>query len=519
MDNGFGNWVTVQALRNGGRTALVDDIGGRELTYRELEGRTNRLADALARRGVRRGDRVGLLTLNSPQMMEVYFAVAKLGAITVPVNFRLSPREAAYVLADSGASFLFSSTGLAGLAEAVLAEYGFARHHVTIPMAAERAGGDDGEYGRLLAEGSPDRVVRDVLDTDVSVIMYTSGTTGVPKGAMLTHRNFFFNACNAFGFGAGLGREDVTISAAPLFHIGALGVHTLPFAHIGAATVVMEAFSPETWLEAVERYAVTKAFLVPAMWAAVARAMEGSTRDLSSLTFAVTGGAPCPLPVIRSLQAQGMEFTEGFGMTETSPNAACLSPEDVLSHAGSIGRPVMHMDFRVVDDEGRQVAPGMVGELAVRGPNVFVGYWNLPGETADAFRGGWFHTGDMARVDDDGYYTLVDRKKDLVITGGENVYPIEVEQVIYGHPDVNEVAVIGIPDERWGERVIGIVAVREGSDLTPDALMSWTRERIAHFKAPREIAFVDALPRNATGKVLKRELRRERTGGSAAVTR
>lgn len=519
MDQGFGNWVTMQALRNGGRVALIDDIGGRETSYRELEERTNRLADALAQRGVSRGDRVAMLALNSPQMMEVYFAVAKLGAITVPVNFRLSAGEVAYVLGDSGATVLFSSTALAPLADAALAESPAVRHQVRIPMLAERAAGDEGEYGELLANGSPERVVRLVPDTDVCVLMYTSGTTGRPKGAMLTHRNFFYNVCNAFGFGAGIGREDITISAAPLFHIGALGIHTLPFAHIGACTVVQEAFTPAGWLAAVDRHQVTQAFLVPSMWAAVAQVIDGFDGDLSSLVFAISGGAPCPIPIIKALQAKGIAFTEGFGMTETSPDAAYLAPEDVLAKAGSIGRPVMHMDFRIVDEEDREVPVGTVGELTVRGPSVFIGYWNRPRESAEALRGGWFHTGDLARVDEDGFYTLVDRKKDMVITGGENVYPVEVEQVIHQHPEVDEVAVIGLPDEQWGERVVAIVAVTTGSELTPDALREWTRERIARFKAPRDIEFVAALPRTATGKILKRELRRERSGATESVTR
>ncbi|MDN5794774.1 MAG: long-chain fatty acid--CoA ligase [Intrasporangium sp.] len=519
MDHGYGNWVTVQSVRNGDRAALIDATSGAVTTYRDLDASTNRLADALSRKGVRRGDRVAMLTLNSPQMMEIYLAAAKLGAIGVPVNFRLSPREVAYVLGDSGAIVLFSSSNLAATVEAALTESPSVRHHIAIPTAAERAAGDGGDYEALLATGSPERVVRDVAETDVCVIMYTSGTTGLPKGAMLTHRNFFYNAINCFGFGSGIGRDDVTVSAAPLFHIGALGVHTLPFLYIGACTVITETFTPGGWLEAAEKYRITKAFNVPAMWAAIAQALPGSGRDLSSLTFAVAGGAPCPIPVIRALQGQGMAFTEGFGLTETSPIAACLAPEDVLEHAGSIGRPVNHNEFRILDEEDHDVPVGAVGELCIQGPNVFVGYWDRPGETAQALRGGWFHTGDMARVDDDGFYTLVDRKKDMVITGGENVYPIEVEKVLYEHPDVTEVAVIGVPDEQWGEHVTAVVVVRSESTLTPEGLREWTRERVAHFKAPREVHFIDELPRTATGKILKRRLRETFSGTSSQVTR
>lgn len=519
MDHGFGDWPTRQALRNAHRTAYVDAASGATTSWSELEERTNRLADALSRKGVRRGDRVATLTLNSPQMMEVFFAVAKLGAITVPVNFRLSAPEVAYVLNDSGAIVLFASTALAELADAAAAQAPSVRVRVAVPMAAERQQSGDGEYGELLATGDPGRVVRPVEQGDVCVIMYTSGTTGRPKGAMLTHRNFLYNAMNGFGFGNGLNRSDVTISAAPLFHIGALGVHTLPFAYIGGSVVITETFDPAGWLELVEKYRVTKTFLVPAMWAAVAQAIPVAGRDVSSLTFAVTGGAPCPLPVIRSLQAAGVEFTEGFGMTETSPSVACLQPEDVLEHAGSIGRPLMHVDFRIVDESDQEVPVDTVGELCLRGPSIFVGYWDRVEATNEALRGGWFHTGDMARVDTDGFITLVDRKKDMVITGGENVYPIEVELVMYEHPDVQEVAVIGVPDDTWGESVTAVVALRDGATTDAEMLRDWTLERIARFKAPRQVHVVDALPRNATGKILKRDLRVTYTGSSSQVTR
>jgi fatty-acyl-CoA synthase len=518
MDHGIGSWPTIHALRNPERTAFVDGSTGAVTTWRELEARTNALADGLRQRGVRRGDRVALLTLNSVAMMEVYFAVAKLGAISVPINFRLTPAEVRYILSDSGAAVAFQSTPLAPvLAEA--AEGTALRHRITIPVDAERAAGGPNEFEELVASGSPQRVTRDVGPDDLCVIMYTSGTTGRPKGAMLTHGNFTANAINLQGFGDGLSRQDITISAAPLFHIGALGVHTMPLAFVSGATVVMEAFTPEGWLELAEKHRITKAFNVPAMWAAIAQAEGLKTRDLSSLTFAVSGGAPCPLVVIKAMQAAGMAFTEGFGMTETAPAAACLQQEDVVAHAGSIGRPVNLVDFRIVDEEDREVPTGVVGELAMRGPSVFVGYWDNPEATAEALRGGWFHTGDLARVDEAGYYTLVDRKKDMVITGGENVYPIEVEQVIYEHPAVVEVAVIGAPDEKWGETVVAVVVRRAESSLGEEELIAWTRERIASFKAPRRVTFVDELPRNATGKILKRELRSQWTGTTSQVAR
>lgn len=518
-DLGYGSWISRHALRNGERTALVDDIGGVVTTYAQLEERTNQLASALSANGVQRGDRVAMLTLNSPQMMEIYVAAAKLGAIAVPVNFRLHSSEVAYVLEDSGASFLFHSTAFAQLAADATADNRRILRSVVVPTLSERTGGGGGDYEKFLAGGSPERVERDISHDDVCVLMYTSGTTGRPKGAMLTHGNFFYNAINGMGFDSGIGRTDITISAAPLFHIGALGVHTLPFLFVGGSVVITEAFSPDGWLEGVERHGVTKAFLVPAMWAAVAQSEAIKNTDLSTLRAAISGGAPCPITVIKALRENGMEFTEGFGMTETSPIAACLQPEDVVDHAGSIGRPVQFNDFQILDEEGHEVSVGDVGELCVRGPNVFVGYWGKPDETARALRDGWFHTGDLAHVDEQGFYTLVDRKKDMVITGGENVYPIEVEQVMHQHPEVLEVAVIGVPDDKWGERVMAVVVRTQDATVSAEELRQWTRDRIAHFKAPSEVRLAEELPRTATGKLLKRELRQELGGSDATVSR
>lgn len=518
-DCGYGSWITRHALRNGQRTALVDDVGGAETTYSQLDTRSNQLASALHASGIQRGDRVALLTLNSPQVMEIYLAVAKLGAIAVPVNFRLHTSEVTYVLEDSGASFLFHSTSFTELAADATADSRRILRSIAVPTLAERTGAGGGNYEEFLGGGSPERVELDISHDDVCVLMYTSGTTGRPKGAMLTHGNFFYNAINGMGFDSGIGRTDITISAAPLFHIGALGVHTLPFLFVGGAVVITESFAPDSWLEGVERHGVTKAFLVPAMWAAVAQAEAIKSTNLSTLRAAISGGAPCPITVITALRENGMEFTEGFGMTETSPIAACLQPEDVVDHAGSIGRPVLLMDFRIVDEEGHESTVGEVGELCVRGPNVFVGYWGKPGETAQALRGGWFHTGDLGRVDEQGFYTLVDRKKDMVITGGENVYPIEVEQVMYQHPEVLEVAVIGVPDDKWGERVMAVVARTQDATVSAEELRQWTWDRIAHFKAPSEVRFLDQLPRTATGKLLKRELRQTQGGSGAAVSR
>ena len=349
--------------------------------------------------------------------------------------------------------------------------------------------------------------------------MYTSGTTGRPKGAMLTHDNHLRNVVNSLSFGRGLREGDVTVTVAPMFHIGGLGIHTLPLLYAGGTNVLLPSFDPVQTLEVMSRERATVQFMIPAMWAALMSVPGFDDFDLSSLELAVSGGAPCPLPVIDFYQGKGLPFQEGFGMTETAPIVSVLDADHVKEKAGSIGRAVFHVEARIADEADKDARVDEVGELVLRGPNVFTGYWGLPEATAEAFRGGWFHTGDLGRMDAEGFITLVDRKKDMIITGGENVYPIEVEQVLYRHPAVREVAVVGVPDARWGETPVATVTLQEGAEATAEELIAYTRDRLAHFKCPTRIEFVSELPRTATGKVLKTLLRQQHGGGEQAVGR
>lgn len=304
-----------------------------------------------------------------------------------------------------------------------------------------------------------------------------------------------------------------------MFHIGGLGIHTLPLLYVGGTNVLLPSFDPAQTLKAMSRERATVQFMVSAMWAALMSEPGFDDFDLSSLELAVSGGAPCPLPVIDFYQGKGLPFQEGFGMTETAPIVSVLDADHVKEKAGSIGRAVFHVEARIVDDADKDARTDEVGELVLRGPNVFAGYWGLPEATAEAFRGGWFHTGDLGRIDTEGFITLVDRKKDMIITGGENVYPIEVEQVLYRHPAVREVAVVGVPDVRWGETPVATVALQDGAEPTGEELIAYTRERLAHFKCPTRIEFVAELPRTATGKVRKTVLRQQHGGNEHAVRR
>ena len=515
MDAGIGSWVATRAFLSGDRIAVVD--GERRLTYADLDSSTNQLARSLSGLGVRQGDRVAGLLVNSTAFLETMLATAKLGAVFVPMNVRLAPAEITYLLADSGADTFVYSAPLAPVARAALDGDGV-RVRSRLVVGGEP---DEGEldYDQVLASGEPRPVNIDVDRRDLSCLMYTSGTTGRPKGAMLTHDNHLWNVVNSLSFGRGLRESDVTVTVAPMFHIGGLGIHTLPLLYVGGTNVLLPSFDPTQTLGAMSRERATVQFMVPAMWAALMSVPGFDDFDLSSLELAVSGGAPCPLPVIDFYQGKGLPFQEGFGMTETAPIVSVLDADHVKEKAGSIGRAVFHVEARIADDADKDARTDEVGELVLRGPNVFTGYWGLPDATAEAFRGGWFHTGDLGRMDAEGFITLVDRKKDMIITGGENVYPIEVEQVLYRHPAVREVAVVGVPDSRWGETPVATVTLEEGADTTSEELIAYARDRLAHFKCPTRIEFVPELPRTATGKVLKTVMRQQHGGGERAVDR
>ena len=515
MDHGIGRWVTRRAFLHGGRAAFIS--GDTIRTYSELDERTDRLASALLGLGVRRGDRVAVLLVNSMEFMEVLIGSAKIGAVTVPINVRLAGAEIGYILADAGADVFVFHGALGGSALPALEEPGVrVRHRV---RAGDSPGTGETGYEDLVAQGSHGALDSDVRGSDPAFIMYTSGTTGRPKGAILTHDNLLWNAINMLGTEQGLRGSDVTLAVAPMFHIGGLGVHTLPLLYVGGTSVILSSFDPAGTLKAMAESRVTVQFMVPAMWSALTQQPDFDSHDLSALQFAMGGGSPVPLTVIDFMRERGVPFSEGFGMTETAPLVSVLDSAHVASRAGSIGRVAVHVDARIVDADDRDVPADTVGELLVRGPNVFAGYWMRPEATAEAFRGGWFHTGDLGRMDSEGFITLVDRKKDMIISGGENVYPIEVEQVLFRHHAVRDAAVVGGPDDTWGERVVAVVVADPAAGAEPDGdeLISWCRERLAHFKCPREVHIVTELPRNATGKLLKTELRRRFTGVEGGV--
>lgn len=495
-EHGASGWLAHRAHLTPGRDALID--GELRLTYAQLWERVRRCAGMLRAIGVGRADRVGTLAMNGHAVIELLYATAEVGAILVPLNWRLAAAELDFQIRDAGIRALFVGPEHRGLADALPAD---------LPVR-ERVDLEHEYASRRDASGPADARERARFG-DAHVILYTSGTTGHPKGAVLTHANAFWNAVNVT-IGFGLSERDTTLTVLPTFHSGGLGLFTVPALTVGARVILLPKFDAARMLEAIRRERVDLAFGVPAIWLELAKDDGFTPEGYPSLRAVSSGGAPLPLPLIERLAARGWKVLQGYGLTETAPGGTIISTEDWRRKAGTVGRAFAFTELRVVGDDGGTLPAGGIGEVHFRGPNVFAGYWNRPDATAEAFTAdGWFRTGDLGRLDEEGFLTLVDRKKDMVISGGENVYSAEVEDVLFSHPAVAEAAIIGVPDERWGEAVCAVVALRPSQRATAEELIAFCRTRLAKFKTPKHVVFVDALPRNAAGKVLKRTLREE----------
>jgi fatty-acyl-CoA synthase len=502
-NEGIGFWLTRRAELTPSRTALVFE--GRQWTYREFNQQVDRCATALTDLGVCHGDRVAVLTINVPQFLEVLFACGKLGARFVPLNFRLAGPELSFIVNDAGVHTIVVGPEFIELVDSVRPEL-CVRHYLAL-QAAE--GGAWLDYDDVVSRAAAAPSDNEVKPDEVAIIMYTSGTTGRPKGAMLTHGNLLWNNINA-ALSFDTLEDDVTLVCAPLFHIGGLNVTTLITLLKGGTVVLLRAFDPAKVLDLIEEHRVNSMFGVPAMFLFMSQLPGFGDRDLSSVRSFICGGAPVPEPLIRLYQDRGIPFVQGYGLTETAPFATLLPKQDSLRKVGSAGLAPMFTEVRVVDDRMDDVKTGEIGEVVIKGPNVMKGYWNRPDATAQAItHGGWFHSGDLGVLDEDGYLYLKDRMKDMIISGGENIYPAELESVLIDHPAVADVAVIGMPDEKWGEAVVAVVVKTEGVELSPQDVIDFANGRLARYKLPRQVVFTDLLPRNPAGKVLKRELREQ----------
>jgi fatty-acyl-CoA synthase len=502
-DVSLGNWLAQRARRTPHRRALTFE--GTTWTYGELQERIDRLAGGLRAHGVNHGDRVAFLGFNQPAFFETMFAAARLGAIFVPLNFRLTGPELQYIIDDAGVHTIVADEHhrpvINGIRDALPC-----RHYLAADTAEEGwpALATVAGHSAALAEGEP------VGEDEVAVIMYTSGTTGRPKGAMLTHGNLWWNNANAMHM-LDVSEDDVSLVVAPLFHIGGLNVTTLVTWQKGGEIVLHRAFDPGHFLDDIPRYGVTSTFAVPAMLLFVSQHSAFNATDLTSLRLIICGGAPVPEPLMKLYNGRGIPINQGYGLTETAPMLSFLTPEYGLSKLGSAGKPPLFTDLRIVEPTGRVITePLTKGEVCASGPNIMKGYWNKPEATRAAIDAeGWFHTGDIGYLDEDGFLYIADRVKDMLITGGENVYPAEVESVLYDHPAIAEVAVIGLPDERWGEVVVAVAALKPDQTLELNELRQFAEDRLARFKLPTRLEFVDALPRNPAGKVLKYQLREQ----------
>jgi len=505
----IGDWLARREMLTPNKVALIDAVNGsRPITYREWNRAANRTAHLLRELGVQKGDRVAVLAMNCVEDLDVWFACGKLGAILQTLNWRLTPVELADLLADATPSVLIYGPEFAAQAQSLRALSPFQPAHYVILDGAAHSDGDSIAFAlREQFPDAPPPVVELTWD-DPWVLCYTGGTTGRAKGAVLTHGSITWNAINTVS-SWGLTPDDVTILNTPLFHTSGLNVFTAPFVHIGATSIVCRAFDADQVFDLLRDAGVTIFFGVPTMFITMQQHPRWPDADFSRLKWVISGGAPCPQAVFDQFWARGVQFKTGYGLTEAGPNNFWLPDEDVQRKPGAVGRPLFHVDVKVVGPDGHACGPDEVGELLIRGPHVCAGYWNRPEETAQTFVDGWLHTGDLAYCDAEGYYTIVGRLKDMIISGGENVYPAEVESVLADHPYVAEAALIGVPDEKWGEVGRAVVALKPGASVSDDELLDHCRSRLARYKVPKSVVFVELLPKTGAGKIDKQQLKEQ----------
>ncbi|MGW6172372.1 acyl-CoA synthetase [Arthrobacter sp. NPDC055138] len=521
QNQGLGAWIHKRRMKSAAKTAIISTAG--ELSYGEFAERVDRLANALADRGIAPGDRVAYLGENHPAFLETFFACGTLGAIFVPLNTRLAPPEVQFALQDSGSRILIHArtleplavrgSSLLGISHRMVVEDGPAGTGNGNPAGSAAEAGGQGTAVELLEEviGSGSEERRDVavsLD-DPAMILYTSGTTGRPKGALLTHGNMTWNSINVL-VDFDMASTDVALMIAPMFHVASLGMGVLPTLLKGATVVLEPKFEPGRTLMLIEKYKATSISGVPTTYQLLCEHPDWDKTDISSLNKLTCGGSAVPMRVLEAYEARGLSFTNGYGMTETAPGATTLAAEKSRPKAGSAGLPHFFTDIRIADPMGDVLPAREVGEIQISGPNVIHEYWNRPDATAESYADGvWFKSGDMGYVDEDGFLFISDRLKDMIISGGENIYPAEVEQVILELEAVSSAAVIGIPDEKWGEVPRAVVTVREGFAVTAEDIQQHLDGRLARYKIPKSVVIVEDLPRTASGKIRKADLRKE----------
>lgn len=503
MTQNVGQFLTKRAYRDPAQEAIYEPANGRRLDYAGLNARANQVANALSGLGVDHGDRVGLLLMNGTEFVETFFGVGKMGAVNVPLNWRLVADELEFILTDSGCSVLVLSGEFAELAAEL-------RSRGTTPVEHWIMVGEAGDgvlsYDELLASASTDEPAGTASGDDMLFIMYTSGTTGLPKGVIHTHDTVMW-AILTIAATSDFRKRDRFLNSLPLFHVGALGP-VIACIYAGVSLTVMKAFDPTASWELIRDERITTTLMVPAMLQFMLLTHNPEEHDVSTLRWVMSGAAPVPVSLIEAYQALGVNIEQVYGLTETCGPACLITAEDAVERAGSTGKAFYFTEVKVVDGDGNDCAPGEAGEVLVAGPHIMKGYWNRPEATAETIIDGWLHTGDVATMDADGFVTIVDRVKDMLISGGENVYPAEIENVLLQHEGINDAGVIGIPSAKWGESPLAIV-VRADDSVDEKDVITWTHGKLAPFKTVKAVEFVDEIPRNPSGKILKRELREQ----------
>ncbi|EEB83345.1 acyl-CoA synthetase [Roseobacter sp. GAI101] len=504
----LGDILRRSAARTPDKTALV--FRDQTDSFAQLDRAVDCAANALAARGIGKGDRVALFTHNNRSFVVLRFALARLGAITTPVNFMLNAEDFAYILDHSGACMLIAEDALCPIADQAITSLGLDLPKFAIPHAGTTLPEGWEQVSVLLDHENADEVWTDLNADDPVQMMYTSGTESRPKGALLSSSALYAQYVSCIVDGE-MTSDAVSLHCLPLFHCAQLDCFLSPDLYLGVTSILHEKADPAEMLAAIEAHGVTKLFCPPTVWIALLRHPDFDTRDLSSLNVGYYGASIMPTAVIEELMARlpNMRLFNFYGQTEMAPVATILGPRDQMRKLGSAGRPALNVETRVVDDMDQPLPVGEVGEVVHRSPHLILGYYKDPDKTAEAFRNGWFHSGDLGRYDEDGYLYIVDRKKDMIKTGGENVASREVEEAIFRHPDVAEVAVFGVPHPTWIEAVTAVVVPKAGASVTADDIRSYCQEHLTHYKAPKHIEIADQLPKNASGKILKRELRQQ----------
>lgn len=497
------DWFAKRAQLSPSKTALIDAATRRSYTYAEWNESATRLARYFQEcQGLQKGDRVAVIAQNSIEYLTIWAACGKTGTILQNLNWRLSTHELSQLLQDAQPTLVLYSSHFEKEVEELQSQYLEARQWLA--MDADPIREEDAQWDAFHAY--PVQLMTEVRCTeqDPWVLCYTGGTTGLPKGAILSHGNIWANAINTV-ISWGLSAQDTALLNAPLFHTGGLNVFTSPLVYAGGTSIVCQGFDVEQVFDFVESGDITVFFGVPTMFVMLQEHPRWELSDFSSLHFVISGGAPCPLPVFEAFWAKGISFKTGYGLTEAGPNTFWLPPDKVQSKPGAVGVPLMHVEIQIVDSIGHPVSQGDVGELIIRGPHVTQGYWNQPQATAEAIRDGWLYTGDLASQDEEGYVTIAGRKKDMIISGGENIYPAEIESVLHAHPTIQEAAVVALPDPKWGEIPVGVLRTTE-KELSHTELTHYCRERLAKYKVPKRFVYVDELLKTGAGKIDKKRI-------------